>query len=41
MKELFIRQFRKPEGKNGVFLGRIMAISNRKMHKAVGILNLI
>ena len=35
MKELFIRQFGKPEGKTGVFLGRIMAVSNRKMHKAV------
>ena len=35
MKELFIRQFGKPEGKTGVFLGKIMAVSNRKMHKAV------
>lgn len=35
MKELFIRQFGKPEGIIGVFLGKIMAVSNRKMHKAV------
>ena len=35
MKNMFIRQFGKPEGKTGVFLGKIMAVSNRKMHRAV------
>ncbi len=35
MKNMFIRQFGNPEGKTGVFLGKIMAVSNRKMHKAV------
>lgn len=31
----FIRQFGKPTGKIGWLLGKIMSLSNRKMHKAV------
>ena len=31
----FIKQFRKPDGLTGRLLGKIMTVSNRKMHKAV------
>lgn len=34
MKNYFISQFGKPDGEIGRLLGRIMAFSNKKMHKA-------